>query len=546
MTTLSPLQYVTISDFTPGIWDRFNRIPAPLGAAQSSLTYGCIAQPAGGLGPLPRATGGTGTSVPVPDPTPRNAYYYVNGLKAVFIGTMIEVHIGITWIDAGTSAVRFRWYRYDGTNFIQVIDQTGAVQPDPWTPEAFTMAVTRLTSAGAPANISIVGSWANRTGAGSVWYFPDPGAPANTAPAADNTQRGAVYAHQSRILNFVANSANHGATYTSEMNELINYTDPPQSITLGTQATMLAPESPFGYGAWGSVSAGELVLVKIAGGGLMSYDDLVYPRVVRLPAIQSTGPVAQEGSFCSAGMLYYAHNNGIYAWNGNNTAQKISTQLRGDVFNPTYPQIGSTLGKATPPVLYQRNQYISHTNWRDRVMFPNHWMFDTQLNSWWLLEQLPDTSGLFDITYWSAIGNTLYGMKSHWTASTPQSLYQYVDTAGNGKDIYSWQSQFIPLGEGSQVSIHEVELTAIPTIAGSSVLVTLTAESGSTTTLTFSLTPVTGQPIKLIQQLDTPIVAYGLTIRLVSNSNSSAFEAPVINSVSIGTSLSRITGSSWR
>lgn len=543
VTQLGPLQYVTISDFSPGIWNRFNPIPAPVGAAQLTGTFGCIAQPGGGLGPLPRAS--SAINLPVPDAAPRNSYYYVNGLKAVYLGDRYEVHVGLTWIDAASNAVRFRWYRWDGATFIQVVDQTGAVQPDPWIPEAVTFAVTRLTSATAPANISIVASWANRTGNGNVWYFPDPAAPATDTPVTDNTQRGQLFAHQGRILNFVPQFASHGSTYSSEMNELINFTDPPQSTTLGTQATMLSPESPYGYGAWGSVSAGELVLVKIAGGGLISYEDIIYPRVVRLPALQGTGPVCQAGSFCSIGMLYYSHNNGVYAWNGNNTAEKISHQLRGDVFNPNYPSFSGPDGAALPPVAYGDNTYISHTNWRDRVVFPNHLLYDATLQSWWLLEQFPSTN-IGDITYWSSIGNTLWGVRSHWAAASPGQMFQYTEQTGQGRSLYNWNSQFIPIGEGTQATIHEVELTALSNIDGATVQITLTSETGSTTTLTFNLGTSIGMAKKHIAQLDTPMNVYGVTVRIVANSGNVAFEGPVIYSVAIGTSLGRTTGSYWR
>src|SRR5487761_2414506 len=55
-------QWVSLADFTPGIYDNSNIagispvIPAPLGAADARYTQGCMALPNGGLGPLPKFT----------------------------------------------------------------------------------------------------------------------------------------------------------------------------------------------------------------------------------------------------------------------------------------------------------------------------------------------------------------------------------------------------------------------------------------------------------------------------------------------------------
>lgn len=534
MTTLSPLQYIDLTDFTPGIWSGFltgvNSIPAPLGSAQETDTYGCIASPQGGLIPLPAAQV---SSVPVPEASPASTNFYVNGIRALPTG----LHYGLTWLEQTTNNEKFRWYR-DGSAAVEVITHTGgAIVPAAWVPQAFTTAITRLTSAGAVANISIVGSWSDRTGGGGrTWFFPDPATPSNNAPAVDTDSSGQLFAHQARILCFTPYTVAHGTAgvNTTTTNELINYTDPPQGIVIGAQQTLLSPESPFGYGAWGSVSAGELILIKFFGGGVMMYDDIVYPRVVRLPAVMGTNGYMQEGSFCSIGMVYVSRLNGVYAWNGNNVSEKISHQIDVSRLAPNAAKIVMGFGS---------NPYISHTKWLDRVVFPHNWVFDPAINSWWKL-QSPSN----DIVWWSAYGPNLYGLPASYSPTPGSQLFTFDPILLTG--IYSWKSQPISAATpGKTFSIREVEViaqTGALGTAGSIIQMTLSAPEGTATVLNFTLTAAAlTTPEKIIVRLDTPLTCSNVTVKVLVTSADSFF-APTIHSIRIGYGEDRLSGSYYQ
>lgn len=532
MTTLTPLKYIDLSDFTPGIWSGgllgTNTIPAPLGAAQEEDTYACIASPSGGLIPLPVAFA---SAVPVPDATIGSDRYYVNGIRALPTG----LHYGITWLENGTNNERFTWYR-DGSVATSVVSHTGAAYASGWVPQAFSTTVMRLTSAPAPANISIIGSWSDRLGGGGrTWYFPDPANPALNTPVADNTHSGQIFAHQARILQFGPYSYPHGSSYSTTTNELINYTDPPQSTTLGTQQTMLSPESPFGYGAWGSISAGELILIKFYGGAVMMYDDIVYPRVVRLPGVAGTNGFMQQGSFCSIGMVYVSKNNGVFVWNGNNVSQKISSQIDMTRLTP------SSGGNRQFPVGFGANTFIAHTTWLDRVVFPQNWLFDPTLNSWWKL--LQNTN---NIMWWSAYGDTLYGLPGSYTTTPGSQLFTFTPGALVG--FYSWKSQPItPSSPGNTASIREVELIAqegISIATGSIIQITLTSPEGVATVLSFTLTSA-ATPQKFVQQLDTPLICSNVTVKVTASGALGVF-APTIHSIRIGYGEDRLVGSYYQ
>ena len=90
------------------------------------------------------------------------------------------------------------------------------------------------------------------------------------------TAAGYSFVHQSRIVNAVGISYDWPGSSFS-VNEQICFTDPPNSTTYGAQNEVFVAEEPYGYGAWGSISAGELFMAKQRGGGLIVSGDIFSP-----------------------------------------------------------------------------------------------------------------------------------------------------------------------------------------------------------------------------------------------------------------------------
>ena len=57
------------------------------------------------------------------------------------------------------------------------------------------------------------------------------------------------------------------------------------------------------HGAWGSISASELFLVRHSGGGYVISGDLNSPTVTRLPGVTSTNGIVQVAGQTPIGLV---------------------------------------------------------------------------------------------------------------------------------------------------------------------------------------------------------------------------------------------------
>lgn len=55
--------------------------------------------------------------------------------------------------------------------------------------------------------------------------------------------------------------------------------------------------------------------------------------VLFLPGIEPTGDIYGMAAAAEAGLFYCSTHRGAWLWNGGNTSQKISRQLRDDFFD---------------------------------------------------------------------------------------------------------------------------------------------------------------------------------------------------------------------
>src|SRR5208282_2542453 len=121
--------------------------------------------------------------------------------------------------------------------------------------------------------------------------------------------------HQNRIIVLSGVTYDYPAGSGFDTNEQICFTDPPNSAALGFQQTVLVPEEPYGYGCAGSISAGELVLIKKRGGGVVVTGDIFSPNVTDLPGVEPTGGIYGNASSGLDGFFYCSYENGAWVWN---------------------------------------------------------------------------------------------------------------------------------------------------------------------------------------------------------------------------------------
>jgi hypothetical protein len=479
-------QFVSLRDFRPGIWTRslyggsgaVGATVAPLGAAQYG-TYGCVALPGGGLGPAPKKV----TTFAIPDPDAAN---YASGPIYVGLGSLgpltvspisaypDELFVGIEWITTNTGVRRFRQYRlrvfdspYGNDNLLDVTTTSTSPSAQFWGQTWTSSRMATTSAASGSTNYTIPGApvyvteW-SEAGLGGVKYvntYPDPRAPGtnvmtstllsgSTAPA--TSRPGQIIGHQNRVvlledMNNVHPSTNSGAIPS---NEQISFTDPANSNTpIGTQKQVFVAEYPNGYGAWGSISAGELFLVKNQGGGVVVAGDIAAPNVVRLPGVVSTGAANAYYKAASTpkGLFYLTTQQGAYVWRGSDTSTKISQQLE-DNFAVTSGS-GSTINI--------RGQL---SEWGDWVCFPGGWLYDTNVDAWFFLDDpaaaVPNT---FDYWVRSFSARYMYAMRA---TQTPASAVVAVYDRLTPVLTWLWKSQPIVLDNYRVTDIREIAIVA--------------------------------------------------------------------------------------
>ena len=134
--------------------------------------------------------------------------------------------------------------------------------------------------------------------------------------------------------------------------------------------------APWGYGAWGTISVGELFLIKKNGGGLIVYGDIdAITSAISMPGVQSVGDFVGRAS---AGPLpVWSTAPGAaraWVWNGGNTSQKISTQLRDSFYDAT-----------TATGMVGNNYGFDVTHWQNWIVFSNNYLYDLDHGGWWQL-----------------------------------------------------------------------------------------------------------------------------------------------------------------
>jgi hypothetical protein len=405
-------QQLHIDDFTPGIFDNSfislaePKLSAPPGAADAINTWCCAALQQGqGLGPLPALTSSEAYANSMPGSSTEAFItgFIVNpGLNSVNDELII-----IFEADDGTDHYLRAFSDVPAiTALNSILSITAATQagifgsPYP--------AWTRMNADGSPGppppppKLVFPAALVNdsRGSAGHLYIYPPVASPTSFSvqdlisgsPPSTSSITGQVITYGSRVLALVGVNYSWPAGGGLNVNENINFTDPPQSAEYGNQEDVLAAEEPWGYGAWGTISVGELMLIKKAGGGLIVYGDIdAVTSVVPMPGVQSVGDFIGRASPGPMGLVYCSEQEGAWIWNGGNTAQKISQQLRDAFYDAT-----------TGTGLASNNYGFFVEHWQNWILFSNNYFYDLDTQSWWQLYP-GDGNGSANVT-----GHTLF------------------------------------------------------------------------------------------------------------------------------------------
>jgi hypothetical protein len=352
------------------------------------------------------------------------------------------------------------------------------------------------------------------------WLYPDPG---NTGSYSLYTfapsYNGILLTHQTRVVTLgLSNNPWVGSGTYFQTNETLNYTDPPGGEAMGEQNEVFVAEFPSGIGAYGTISAGELFLVKNYGGGVIISGDLNNPTVTYLGGVTPTGAQLCTGAQTPVGFVYAADGNGVWVWQGGQSSTKLSNNLNDDFY-----EIGLT------------NTAIKFCACPlgDWVVMTGGWVLDTTNGGWWLLEN----PGFAPLYYGPAAdGSGVWAVAGTFSASTTPVIAQY--SFGTPQTSYTWKSYPIKVTDKGRTNFNlTVREVAIRAQGDGTVTVTFEGVGGSTAvTLPTTATVDGNQPAITRATVGTgtgTFTAQDMTVSMTVAGVSSG-PAPVVYSLSIG------------
>lgn len=544
-TKRDPGEWVHIDDFSPGCFDPSNISTAspvtnqPPGAADIDHTFMCSSLVNGSLGPLPLFVDGL-------------TYAAYGGLPGTSTESVLVGFIITPQLDDGNFEIVAIFESDDGTDhYVVAASYTpgGAVNiiSGPTDTSATTggffgapyPAFTRMNVDGSggppppspilvfPTAVVTDGNGAN----GHLWVYPellDPTAfTAQDLIVSGSSTTGQVICYGNRVICIVGVNYDWPVGGGINTNENFNYTDPPESSAYGDQQTIFAVETPWGYGAWGTISVGELLLVKKYGGAVILNGDINVPSsVIPIPGVESTGDLVGRAASTPIGLIYCSQNRGAWLWNGGNTAQKISQNIRDNFFDLEMGAI-------------QSNNYgffVEH--WQKWIMFSGNVWFDTDTGGWWNIYPRANT------TIGSHIGLDLfwYCLTRHGNELLAAPLILHSDSDDVWKtldneipsDTYQWQSLPIHVVDHAErvIDVRQIIVRCSdPTNSGDATITATLPNASWTDTSDPTDTPIGSDPTIVRFNVSAQGVQ-DIVINILAE-NSSGNSAPIIESIDI-------------
>lgn len=280
-------------------------------------------------------------------------------------------------------------------------------------------------------------------------------------------------------------------------------------------------------GAFGTVAADQLLIVKGRDGGVLISGDLDFPTIRRMPYIESTHGTVSKPAMTPIGLVY-GSKSGVFVWAGGDTSTKLSQQLDGFFWN-------HTAGVATDDIYTAYRGRFCY--WNGFVMVPNNYVYNLTTESWW---RLSGNAGAAYNCYDEDTLGRCYAFPYKLTP-TQNTVYDIYDQAILS-NTYSWQSQPLLESRGRYLSVQQIEATI--THRGTStatVTVTVTGYSETGALITSRATALSVDPNPAPQTFKADIIAstgnftaQHVQILITANSNNTAEAAPKIHGFRLG------------
>lgn len=530
------LKWLEIRDFRPGIQQCISGHDAqalPLGSATDE-TYGCCSSPSGALVPLPAPQDAYSPTPPDNFANVKDNRYYISGFHvagpisgaASASGNQNEFHIAWEWYKttAPNPHREYRWERHQIFANPVVVDtlrsETGGASPTADAVRGTFFDDVRMDNADPlnPGRPLVAAAWYEEGGGGDkfVAVYPDTAAPTTNGIKLISTALPCdiIAAHQGRLIMFEQRGWSHGSPGSWISNEQIWFTNINLPTIEPTVAQTFSTDRMTGIGAAKGVSANEFLMVKFQGGAYTVSGDFSNPTVIRLPGVAPTYGATIIPVYTAMGLVYAALGGGVYAWSGGSSAQHLS-----DVLCDGFWEIAD-LGKWI-------NYHGKFELWRDWVVVPNSWLYDTRTGGWWRLENKTVTRQFFHygVDYTGAL-YAVWDQKNQGDGAIVKSFGW-----GTLRNSYFWVSNYLPniAGPGRGITVREVVVEAVG--AGN---VTIILESGGTET---GDDPTVFQPNStvpfIIRRSASKKLNGNVSLEMTCEGNGGA-EAPSILSIKLG------------
>jgi hypothetical protein len=559
----APLQYVTIDDFSPGIYDDWfsggGAQTAPQGAAQLTGTFGCVSAHGGGLIPAPlRINRLQETLIQVDGANlypPNDNMVHVTafrslspvldrtgvggstkrGVQQAFPDQLfftMEWHYGA--LNAWKHTGLIRTYKMNlqtsanpalgtVTTFDLMptnADAGNAIAPFVYGFSGLDISRTTLTP-GSPAQSGPAICAASYTSNQDITnfftkYYPNVATPNtdSTATMGINNATYGLFAHSDRIMLFMLTVNNAFGTTGELPDDIMSGTVANDVTSDGFDTEQFCNENPGLFGSWCSMNASEALFIKQQRGGFTMRSDPTQPTIVRLPSLPPTGPAINIGCAAKNGMYIYGTKESVWGWTGGDTATDLAPNIDGWFWKP-----GSGIA-GVDQYLFTKGSFAMVGNY---LFAPNGFCWDMRTGGWWKYTQPTDPVYAFHDV--SANGNIIC-VPASFSASR-NVLADWYDIQ-QGQSSYQWTSQPLKISQGRIVSFRDSAIMIQGTGTVTLSMVGLTTEMQPPVTIQVASND---RPVLI----DTPISWHGtdMTLILTSNSGSSA-AAPRIYRVTLG------------
>jgi len=575
------LEWVSISDFTPGIY-RFSRVStattytpnAPLGSA--SVAYRCVAREGYGLTPLPRyVLVQTHTATDAAQPVCLSMGNMLSlaargGPVGDLVCAMLVQHghpevrtdFNVTRLPLYLANVPAGWPNPPYVPFTVYSNSTTTlVGPSPgyawpfnttsWpmmdfasfrdtTTSLYARTVITTDPIATSLALSTTGKWVSVRG----WTTPSGTGPPESSNGTFSLL-GAIgsypriFYHATRMGIWQVGSAQTATNgFVATDNDVLYLSDSytPNNIT---SAGTFFPEMGTFISTWGSISTGEFVGIYNEGGAILIYGSLFAPdQIIKIPGVAGTMGMMSRAALTNIGLIYPRFNEGAWVWNGDNTSTKISSQIPDDLFDRTKQSQGFQASPIIQTSMAKLGPY---------VLFPGNWLFNTLTKSWWTIE---DTT-VNNFQVWCANDTQwLFGSPgiAYANAGQTATLNTYGWDFGTASQSYRWVSSPLPVSQDSLVSIQLIELVATnQTNVACTVTITPTVPTGQralqqqnpTQPLVFTI-PAFTVAYRASQRLG--YADYNIQLQVDATNTNANNAAPVIHQINVGYTSTRVAG----